>query len=84
MPEFRRVAMKDAERYFLKRGQMDLTEYEAFLSELKEGDVAEVQLGDGETERAVKRRLTVAGKNRGKQVQYSKRAGEGSVVFRVK
>ena len=84
MPEFRRVANKDAERYFLKRGQMDLTQYEGFMAELKEGDVAEVSLGEGETERAIKRRLTVAAKNRGKKLQYSKRADEGSVVFRVK
>ena len=84
MPDFRRVPPGESERYFLKRGQMDLTEYEKFLSGVKSQDVAEVQLGEGETERAVKRRLTVAAKNQGKRLQYSKRANAGTVVFRVK
>ena len=43
-----------------------------------------MSLGEGETERAIKRRLTVAAKNKGKQLQYSQRAEEGSVVFHVK
>jgi hypothetical protein len=84
MPEFRRVPSGESERFFLKRGQMDLTEYEKFLSSVKPQDVAEAQLGEGETERAVKRRLTVAAKGQGKRLQYSKRANTGTVVFRVK
>ena len=84
MPQFRRMTGTDSDRYFLKRGQMDLTEYEKFLSTLKSRDVGEAQIGDGETERAIKRRLTVAAKNQGKQLQYSKRAPGGMVVFRVK
>ena len=84
MPEFRRVPAGESERYFLKRGQMDLTEYEKFLNSVKAPDVAEAQLAEGETERAVKRRLTVAAKGQGKRLQYSKRANTGTVVFRVK
>jgi len=84
VPQFRRMTGTDSDRYFLKRGQMDLTEYEKFLSTLKSRDVGEAQIGDGETERAIKRRLTVAAKNQGKQLQYSKRAPGGMVVFRVK
>ena len=84
MPQFRRASAVDAERYFLKRGQMDLTEYEKFLTGLKSRDIAEAQIVDNETERAVKRRLTVAAKSQGKQLQYSKRAPQGTVVFRVK
>ena len=84
MPEFRRAAAADVERYFLKRGQMDLTEYEKFLSGLKSGDVVEVKPENTETERAIKRRVTVAAKGQGKRIQYSKRAPEGSIVFRVK
>jgi hypothetical protein len=84
MPEFRRVAAKESDGYFLKRGQMDLREYEEFVAKLTSGDVAEVRPDAGETERALKRRLTVAAKGQGKQVQYSKRAPEGSIVFRVK
>jgi hypothetical protein len=84
MPEFRRVPSGESERYFLKRGQMDLTEYEKFLNGVKAPDVAEAQLAEGETERAVKRRLTVAAKGQGKRLQYSKRANTGTVVFRVK
>jgi len=84
VPQFRRITGTDSDRYFLKRGQMDLTEYEKFLYPLKSREVGEAQIGDGETERAIKRRLTVAAKNQGKQLQYSKRAPVGTVVFRVK
>ena len=84
MPQFRRLSGSEAERFFLRRGQMDLSEYEKFLSGLKSGDVGEVRSDDDETERALKRRLTIAAKQQGKQLQYSKRAGEGSIVFRVK
>jgi hypothetical protein len=84
MPQFRKLTSQEAERFFLKRGQMDLTEYERFLTGLKSRDVSEVQVGEGETDRAVKRRLTVAAKNQGKQLQYSKRSESGTIVFRVK
>jgi hypothetical protein len=63
---------------------MDLGEYEKFLSGLKSGDVGEARSDDGETERALKRRLTIAAKAQGKQLQYSKRASDGTIVFRVK
>ncbi len=84
MPQFRQLSPTELERFFLKRGQMDLTEYEKVLARMKSNEGAEVQIGEGETVRAVKRRLTVAAKNQGKQLQYSKRAPEGTVVFRVK
>jgi hypothetical protein len=84
MAEFRHIHPPESDRYFLKRGQMDLTEYEKFLSGLKSGTVGVAAIQDSETERAVKRRLTVAAKNQGKQLQYSKRADKGTVVFRVK
>jgi hypothetical protein len=84
MPDFKRVSPRDAERYFLKRGHMDLTEYENFLRDLKSGDVSEARMSEDETERAIKRRLTVAAKSLGKQIQYSNRADEGAIVFRLK
>ncbi len=80
MPQFRQLSPTELERFFLKRGQMDLTEYEKVLARMKSNEGAEVQIGEGETVR----RLTVAAKNQGKQLQYSKRAPEGTVVFRVK
>jgi hypothetical protein len=46
--------------------------------------VGEARSDDGETERALKRRLTIAAKAQGKQLQYSKRASDGTIVFRVK
>ena len=84
MAEFRSIPSGESERYFLKRGQMDLTQYDAFLAGLESGAMAEASVADGETERAIKRRLTVSAKNQGKKLQYSKRASEGKVVFRVK
>jgi hypothetical protein len=84
MAEFKSLSERESQGYFLKRGQMDLTQYESFLSSLKSGDMAQATPQDGESEHAIKRRLTVAAKDQGKQLQYSKRAPEGSVVFRVK
>jgi hypothetical protein len=84
MAEFRRVSVGDVGRFFHKRGQMDLTEYERFLAGQKPQEVGEASLEENETERAVKRRLTVAARIQGKRLQYSKRAPEGTVVFRVK
>lgn len=54
------------------------------LSGVKSGDVAEAKLTEGETGRAVKRRLTMAAKRRGQQLQYSNRAPRGTIIFRVK
>jgi len=84
MPRFRRVSSDESDGYFVKRARMDLSEYDEFLSGLQSRDVSEARMSDGETERAVKRRLTVAAKAQGKQLQYSKRADPGTVVFRVK
>jgi hypothetical protein len=85
MPDFKRVSSNDAERYFPRRGQQrDLTEYQAFVRDLMSGDLAEVTIGENETERSIKHRLTVAAKRLGKSIQYSKWADEGTIVFRVK
>lgn len=47
------------DRVFPKRGQMDLTEYEAMLTGMQAGDGMEIEL-DGVSVRAMKRRVTAA------------------------
>ncbi len=84
MPGFQRVSGRSADRFFQFRGQVDLTEYQRFVADLETGDVAEARLAPGESERAVKRRITVVAKGQQKRVQYSTHAPEGCVIFRVK
>lgn len=55
-PTYRELDPEEAERAFPKRGQMDLSAYEAFLGNFKVGAVVEIDLG-GLSERAMKRRL---------------------------
>jgi len=66
---------------------LDLGEYLEFLSNVPVGGAFEVMPGEHESERSLKRRLTIAGKQLGKRVQYSKRvrddAPKGMLVGRV-
>ena len=84
VPSFAQLSVGDTVDHFFKREQVDLTEYETFLVGLKSRDVSEARIVDGETERAVKRRLTLAARSQGKQLQYSRRTEPGVIVFRVK
>ena len=84
VPQFGRVPTEEAALYFFKRGQMVLSEYEAFLADLSSGDVGKVEITSGEIHRAVKRRLSLAAKSLDQRLQYSKRAAPGTIVFRVR
>ncbi|HEY8489696.1 MAG TPA: hypothetical protein VIO14_01765 [Dehalococcoidia bacterium] len=77
--------MPKAEVEQLKRrlSSQDLSEYEAYLETLKPGEWGAIQLEKGESQRVVKRRLTIAGKRKGITVRY-KRNTNGVVVFEVK
>jgi hypothetical protein len=83
----RKLTGDDAGRYFpSSRGSasLDISEYVEALRGLGAGDIAEVEPGEV-TDRATKRRLTMAAKELGLTLQWSKQLmGDGSIGFRVK
>jgi len=82
--QFRTLSDADAAGFFRERADADLTEYADFLSGLQSGDIARATLGHGESERTVKRCLTLAARTQGLRLEWSRRAEVGSVVFRVR
>ncbi len=62
---------------------LNLQEYVAYLSTLSSGDWGAVTLEEGESQRAIKRRLTIASRQQGLEIRY-KRGEEGKIVFEVK
>ncbi|MBI4507735.1 MAG: hypothetical protein HY691_19570 [Chloroflexi bacterium] len=84
MPKFAKVPPAEVER--LKRRQpttLDLSPYVAFLETLKSGDWGTVTLEEGESQRAIKRRLTTAAKQKGIPIRYRK-SKEGKIYFEVR
>ena len=84
MPKFEKLSQEEIERLRSRRSSnQDLGEYVSYLDTLQPGDWGAVSLEDGETQRVIKRRLTVAGKRQGKEVKY-KKGQEGRIVFEVR
>jgi hypothetical protein len=71
-----------AEVFPLRRGQ-DVSEYMAALSELRSGDVAAVRLEEEVSGRALKRRLSLAARELGYRIRWSRFSGDGELVLRV-
>ncbi len=84
MPRFEKVP-EEAARQWGRRGvpSLDLSEYRAFLEELQPGEWGRITLAEGESQRAVKRRLTMAAKDLDKLLRY-RRAPEGQILVGVK
>lgn len=84
MPDFEKLSMSEIENLRRRRtSRQDLSEYLSYLSGLKSGDWGRIRLKEGESQRAVKRRLTVSSKQIGKQIKY-RRGDEGRIVFEVR
>lgn len=84
MPKFAKVPLAEVER--LKRRQpttRDLSPYVAFLETLKSGDWGAVTLEEGESQRAIKRRLTTTAKQKGIGIKY-KKSKDGQILFEVR
>lgn len=81
---FRKLSREEVERYFRRRGQVDLSEYEKFLADIGPGEGGEVTLSGSLTQRAVKRRLNAAAKALNKQLVYSRHSESGKLRFRVR
>jgi hypothetical protein len=85
MPVFETLSEAEVEQYRRRRAPtFDLREYLAYLDTLQPGQLGAVRLQPGETQRAVKRRLTLAAKQRGMEIRYRRNAEDGRIVFEVK
>lgn len=86
MPRFEKLSENEVEKLKRRRTPaLDLSEYLAYLDTLKPGDWGAVTLDEGESQRAVKRRLTAASKLKGKEIKYKYKKGpEGQIIFEVR
>ncbi|MBI4492873.1 MAG: hypothetical protein HY690_08790 [Chloroflexi bacterium] len=86
MPRLEKLSQAEVER--LKRRKtrtQDLSQYFSYLSTLKAGDWGRVTLEPDESQRAIKRRLTTASKQRGVDIKYRYGKGEqGQIIFEVR
>ena len=79
MPSFRRLNAEEvAAMRARRRGSVDLTEYRDFIRNLEVGEGGEAELGATDQKRTVKRRLTRAAHQLGRDVRY--RRSEGNVI----
>ena len=78
----RKLGPDETARTFPARRHLDLGEYTAALRDLRAGDAAAVALHDLSS-RGLKRRLSLAAKELGYRITWSKQAGAGEVYLRV-
>jgi hypothetical protein len=83
MPEFRPLSAQEvATLRARRRGSVDLSEYTDFIGSLEIGEGGEVTLSPSDQRRAVKRRLTRAARQIGKDIHY-RRSEDNIVRFEV-
>jgi hypothetical protein len=79
----RKLAPQERDRAFpAARRQQDVSAYVDALRELKAGDVAAIGL-EGLSQRALKRRCTLAARQLGYRIRWSTRSGDDEVFLRV-
>src|SRR5919202_4255702 len=78
----RKLAPDEAQRVFPRRGQQDLSAYVAALRALHPGEAAGIDRA-GVSERALKRRLSLAAKQLGYRLKWGRHADAGVLYFRV-
>lgn len=84
MPKLRVLTGEEAEKLKSRRGKpVDLTEYTNYLKELPVGTIGEASLEEWEKKPTVKRRITTAAKQLGKNVKYL-RSDEKKLVFEIR
>jgi hypothetical protein len=83
LPEFRTLTKDEIEGLARRSILQDLTDYLAFLEQLRPGDWGSVTLKPGETQRSVKRRTTTAAGSQGKKIMWRARRDDSPLVFQV-
>ena len=69
----RKLAPEEAQRVFPRRGQQDLSEYVAALRDLHPGEAAGIER-EGVSDRAIKRRLSLAARQLGYRLKWGRQA----------
>jgi len=74
VPRFRTLTPSEIERFKKRKAPRPdlLADYNSYLDGRKTGDWGAMRLAEGETQRAAKRRLTTAAKQRGRKIKYRK------------
>jgi len=70
VPTFRRLSAEELSTSNRHRTHVDLTPYLDFLREIDSGEGGELAVGEGESQRAEKRRLTTAAKQLNRTIRY--------------
>jgi hypothetical protein len=79
MPTFRRMSAEELGPPIRPRyPKPDLTPYLEFLYDFSSGEFGEITLGEAETQKAIKRRLTIAAKQLNKRIRYKRIRQRGS------
>jgi hypothetical protein len=80
--KFEKLTKTEVEKFTKRTVRIDLTEYLAYLDTLKTGDWGAVTLEAEDNQRSIKRRLTMAAKEKGLKLKY-KPTTDGRIVFQV-
>lgn len=84
MPKFEKLSVAEIERLKKRKSpNLDLSTYFDYLANLKVGDWGAITLEAGDRQRAIKRRLTMAAKQKGVNIRY-RSAEEGRIVFEIR
>jgi hypothetical protein len=85
MPQFRKLSNDEVTALSTRRVREDvLVPYLSNLSSLRPGDWGSIELEDGDTQRAVKRRTTVAARTQGKDIRWRRSPSPQRLVFEVR
>lgn len=84
MPTFQKLSQEEVKKLKKRKTPtLDLSQYLSFLDALKTGEWGSVSLQENESQRAIKRRLTLAAKRQSKTIKYRK-TQDNRIVFEVK
>ncbi|MAG35708.1 MAG: hypothetical protein CL878_05615 [Dehalococcoidia bacterium] len=83
MPNFDEAEKVKTRSPQARTNRIDLTPYKAFLEQYEVGVTVDLPLEDGESPRAIKRRLTLASKELGMRLRYPQNMGTEVVRFKV-
>lgn len=86
MPRFEKLTAEEVDALTRRRRvqpRLDLTEYIGLLGQLTPGEWARITLEEGETQRAIKRRFTMAAKMLRLEAKYRKSPEEGQLYVRL-
>lgn len=85
MVKFEKLSTEEVEKLKKRRTPtLELSSYLSYLDTLKSGDWGALTVEEGDSTRAIKRRLTLASKQQGKTIKYKKTEDTNKIVFEVK